>query len=87
MRILIEVNGGCIQQVYVDPDHVGELELWTDDGDTRENGDDGLMEVGFVVVGSERFDDCLEAARQEDAEMQAEGVPVPVPDGFLYKEV
>ena len=69
MRILIEVEGGCIVGVQADTEHEGPLEVVRVDADCREQGDDAVEELAYAPVTPAQFDGFLEAERAKDATM------------------
>ena len=82
MRMIIEIEGGCVVCVQADTEHVGPLEVFRVDADCREQGDDAVQELSFSPVTPEEFDTFLEQERQTDDEaaMDNEAEEEPVED-------
>ena len=72
MRIIVEIEGGCIVGIQADTEHTGPLEVVRVDADCREQGDDAVMGLDYWPVTSEEFDVQLAVERQRDSDMQAE---------------
>ena len=61
MRILIDIEGGLVQGVHVDPDHDKELEVHLIDRDGPENGDARYVgEIACTVDTPAEFDAIIE---------------------------
>ena len=75
MRILIDIEGGLVQGVHVDPDHDKELEVHLIDRDGPENGDARYVgEIACTVDTPAEFDAIIEEAEKADAEDELEAV-------------
>ena len=75
MRILIDIEGGLVQGVHVDPDHDKELEVHLIDRDGPENGDARYVgEIACTVDTPAEFAAIIEEAEKADAEDELEAV-------------
>ena len=65
MRILIDVEGGRVQDIHLDSTE-GDLEIWVADRDNQEVGEEVLISMDWTYEPRWRFDELLETARAED---------------------
>mgnify|MGYP001375864485 CR=1 FL=1 len=65
MRLLIDVEGGRVQNIHLDSTE-GDLEIWVSDRDNQKKGEEGLIPMDWINQTRWGFDVLLEMSRSED---------------------